>query len=269
MTLTDQIGNPIELSQSPSRIISLVPSITETLCDLGMAPFLVGRTKFCIHPSPFINSIPKVGGTKNINIDKVKSLKPDIIFANKEENLKEQILELSHIPTYTSDINTLDSVINFMVDLSIIYKKNEAIQEKVKSTVANIKLSRSNYVASLNNKNNKVIYLIWKDPYMTVGGDTFINAMLEECGLINIYRKMKRYPEISLEEIKKNKCDFILLSSEPYPFAKKHIKEFSVLLPDKDVFLVDGEMFSWYGTRILKSYKYFELLSTKLSNSKS
>ena len=266
MTLTDQIGNPIELSKSPSRIISLVPSITETLCDLGMASFLVGRTKFCIHPSPFINSIPKVGGTKNINIDKVKALKPDIIFANKEENQKEQILELSHIPTYTSDIHNLDSVINFMLDLAIIYQENDAIQEKVKSAIADIKLSKSKYVTSLN-KNNKVIYLIWKDPYMTIGGDTFINAMLAECGLINIYRKMKRYPEISIEEIKKSKCDFILLSSEPYPFAKKHIREFSVLLPDKDVFLVDGEMFSWYGTRLLKSYKYFELLSAKLSNS--
>ena len=235
------------------RIISLVPSITKTLFDLGLGNHdLVGRTKFCIHPENLVKNIPIVGGTKNLNIDNIKSLKPDLILANKEENTKEQIEELQQFfRVWVSDISNLKDNENFLWELGMTLKQNkkaEEINKKIESIFIQFK----------GNQTKKVAYLIWQNPYMTIGGDTFIDEILEKIGFENIFKDQKRYPEINLEDIKD--ADYLFLSTEPFPFNEKHVLELQELLPKMKILLVDGEAFSWFGSHIAEYKKYYQTL---------
>ena len=238
------------------KIISLVPSITETLFDFGLtADEVIGRTKFCIHPSDLVKNVEVIGGTKNLNIEKIKSLKPDLIIANKEENEKLQVEELmKDFKVWVTDIETLEDNQDFISDLgTLLNKENLALDfnQKIASVFTNIKLSDS----------TKVAYLIWKTPYMTVGSDTFINEVLVRSGFENLFKDRTRYPEISVEELKD--ADLIFLSSEPFPFQQKHIDELQIELPNKEIVLVDGEAFSWFGTHLMKVADYLKELSSK------
>ena len=238
------------------KIISLVPSITETLFDFGLtADEVIGRTKFCIHPSDLVKNVEVIGGTKNLNIEKIRSLKPDLIIANKEENEKLQVEELmKDFKVWVTDIETLEDNQDFISDLgTLINKENLALDfnQKIASVFTNIKVSDS----------KKVAYLIWKNPYMTVGSDTFINEVLVRLGFENLFKDRTRYPEISVEELKD--ADLIFLSSEPFPFQQKHIDELLLELPDKEMILVDGEAFSWFGTHLMKVGDYLKELSSK------
>lgn len=238
------------------KIISLVPSITETLFDFGLtADEVIGITKFCIHPSDLVKNVEVIGGTKNLNIEKIRSLKPDLIIANKEENEKLQVEELmKDFKVWVTDIETLEDNQDFISDLGIlINKENLALDfnQKIASVFTNIKVSDS----------KKVAYLIWKNPYMTVGSDTFINEVLVRLGFENLFKDRTRYPEISVEELKD--ADLIFLSSEPFPFQQKHIDELLLELPDKEMILVDGEAFSWFGTHLMKIGDYLKELSSK------
>ncbi len=252
MYFTDQLNRSIELAAAPQRIVSLVPSQTELLFDLGLDERVIGITKFCVHPKEWHQSKTRVGGTKNVNIEKVISLKPDLIIANKEENLKADIEALETIaPVWISDINNLETALTMILAIGEI--TNTTAKSKSLVNTINIEFEALNTF-----QNPKTcIYLIWQNPYMTVGADTFINDMFKYCKLENVFANKTRYPEISITEMHAANPEVVLLSSEPYPFKQKHIDELQQYLPNAKIVLVDGEMFSWYGSRLAKAAKYF------------
>mgnify|MGYP000462866516 CR=1 FL=1 len=245
MQVWDDLGKEITIESPPKRIVSLVPSQTETLSDLGLDSEVLGITKFCVHPEPWLQEKTLIGGTKNPNIEKIRQLKPDLVIANKEENLKNHVQEIEEFaPVYTTDVSDYKSALKMILNLGILTGKeaeakewNQKIQDKFKNKASQL---------------GSAIYLIWANPYLSVGGDTFINSMLQKYGFQNLLQDENRYPEISKEAIIDLKPDYLLLSSEPYPFASKHLLEWKSILPQTEVFLVDGEKFSWYGTRMGK-----------------
>ncbi|MGN6166517.1 MAG: ABC transporter substrate-binding protein [Flavisolibacter sp.] len=266
----DQLNRTIELNSVPNKIISVVPSQTELLFDLSLNEQVIGITKFCVHPQQWFETKTRVGGTKNLHLEKIKQLKPDLIIANKEENVKEQIETLAKdFPVWISDINNLHDALQMMNAIGAITgKQNEAekLNTGIKTNFASLtsnKVSNERlHVEQLQTQNSKLktAYLIWKDPYMTVGGDTFINDMLNYAGFENIFSQLSRYPQITIEQLRVANCQLLLLSSEPFPFKQKHIDELKDQLPNTKITLADGEMFSWYGSRLLKAPAYFKEL---------
>lgn len=243
------------MNGKPQRIVSVVPSQTELLYDLGLDDRVVGITKFCVHPKDWFQGKVRVGGTKKLHIDKIIELQPDLIIANKEENEKSQIEELQrYFPVWVSDISTLEEALKMIVAVGEITGAGDKA-----STIID-KISTGFLQLRPINPKLKAVYLIWRDPYMTIGEDTFIHEMLDRCGFQNCFAKQERYPSIDLEDIKAAHPDIILLSSEPYPFKEKHVAELQKFLPETKVVLVDGEMFSWYGSRLMKAPGYFHQL---------
>lgn len=258
MKILDQLNRPVVLEEPPRRIVSLVPSQTELLYDLGLDEEVLGITKFCVHPSHWLKSKTVVGGTKQHHFDKIAALKPALIIANKEENTKENIEQLSaDYPVYVSDVSDLKSALAMIGDLGRLCARKEkgialcsAIEEKI-----------NNYLPPPNQK-YRVLYLIWQEPFMAAGSDTFISAMLKAAGYENAISE-KRYPKLSREEITQIKPDHIFFSSEPFPFAAKHLATFKNEFGADQLHLVDGEMFSWYGSRLLKAVDYWSELVIK------
>ncbi|MDZ4838736.1 MAG: helical backbone metal receptor [Bacteroidota bacterium] len=249
----DQTGRIIISEKYPSRIISLVPSITELLYDFGLHQNIVGRTHFCIHPSDKVKDAKRIGGTKTVNLLKVKELMPDLIIANKEENVKEQVEELAkYFPTYISDINTVAEAYTMMLDLGTLTNKREKATSLVNSIKRNF-----HKIDTLHNET--VLYLIWKNPYMSIGCDTFINDMLSKVGYQNVLLYHTRYPKLSIQDIVELNPENVFLSSEPFPFTDIHISELQQILPNSKISLVDGEMFSWYGSRMHHFLNYINL----------
>ena len=259
---TDQLGQQITIIYPPKRIISLVPSQTELLFDLGLDKEVIGLTKFCIHPIEKFAERTKVGGTKKLNIEKIRSMQPDLIIGNKEENQREQIEELMReFPVWMSDIYTLEDAKKTILEIGeLVDRSPEAAYLNHLITAGFNDLQT---LAVQNGLNKKVAYLIWKDPYMLVGGDTFIDHILALNGLSNVVKE-KRYPEIDLNKLNGLKPDLVFLSSEPYPFKEKHMEEIKTAVPDAKVMIVDGEMFSWYGSRLVKSVQYLFQLQKNL-----
>lgn len=239
------------------KIVSLVPSITEALFDLGLTENeVIGRTKFCIHPQDKVKNVAVIGGTKNINIDKIKALQPDLILANKEENIKEQVEALmDDFKVTVTNVETIEDNYYLLKNLGRLLGKEERAQ------LFNLKiydiLNQTKLETPL-----KAAYLIWNNPYMTVGSDTFIHKILTEIGFENIFRNQTRYPVITSEDLAD--ADVIMLSSEPFPFKEKHIQEVKAIYPDKKIMIVDGEAFSWYGTHIAKCEVYFKELLAEI-----
>jgi ABC-type Fe3+-hydroxamate transport system substrate-binding protein len=270
---TDQLNRKIKLSSPPKRIISLVPSQTELLYDLGLRDEVIGITKFCVHPEEWFRSKTRIGGTKKYDFDKIKILAPDLIIGNKEENEKDQIEELmKHYNVWMSDIYRLKDAFEMITQVgALVGKKEEAINLKLQiesefSRFENeIKLEHATFLRKQGKKAGTA-YFIWRNPYMVAGHDTFINEMMKCCGFENVFtNKDSRYPEISVEELKNANPGLILLSSEPYPFREKHIDEILQILPDTKIHIVDGEIFSWYGSRLLKAPDYFKRLLQTLN----
>jgi ABC-type Fe3+-hydroxamate transport system substrate-binding protein len=259
LVFTDQLGRTILLQNFPKRIISIVPSQTELLYDLGLDAEVIGITKFCVRPEKWFSNKTRIGGTKQLNLKIIHELKPDIIIANKEENTKEQIDELEkYFPVWISDIKTLNDA------LAMIFSVGEitGMQTAAKKIIS---LINKNF-AGLKPKTKKIktAYFIWRDPYMATGGDTFINEMMSYCGFDNIFANVERYPEINIEELSEKNCKLLLLSCEPFPFKQKHIEELKSQLPGVKIILVDGEMFSWYGSRLIHAPLYFSQLLAEM-----
>lgn len=258
MMYTDQLNREIQLKKTPTRIVSLVPSQTELLVDLGLEASIVGVTKFCVHPKHLRMSKAVIGGTKQINIEKIRALKPDIILCNKEENTKAIIESLDSMALiHISDIYNLEDCFELIKMYGEIFK----VKEKATALIVNIQNERDTFQRRFqNNENLKVAYFIWKNPWMVAASSSFIDVMIREAGFKNSFEDEKRYPEISLDNSKLKDADLIFLSSEPFPFKENHILELQTQIPNAIIKIVDGELFSWYGSRLLKSYTYFEKL---------
>lgn len=257
MKFIDQTGYELRLSANPTRIISVVPSQTELLFDLGLDKEVVGITKFCLHPEAWFRSKERVGGTKKLDIGKIRALKPDLVIANKEENTREDIEDIrSFCPVWTSDIADIEDALEMIGRVAeLVGRQVEGLelQEEISSTFKNIP-----------SFGLKAAYLIWKDPYMAAGGLTYISSMMQACGLTNVFMDRTRYPKISIRDLHAAQPDLLLLSSEPYPFKLNDLQELHQVLQNVKIVLVDGEMFSWYGSRM----KYFCDYVTKILESK-
>lgn len=262
-TYTDQIGNTITLSATPMRIISLVPSQTELLFDLGLEDKLVGITKFCVHPYHLKSTKKVIGGTKKVHFEKIRLLQPDIIIANKEENTEEMVETLREIaPVWVSNVITIQDSLDMITEFGKIFSVRTKAQnwiDKIEYGVADVKKFMQDYPVQ------KVAYIIWKEPYMAAGGDTFINEMLKLNNFTNIYESRGRYPEIIIQKMRiQGDPDVVFLSSEPYPFKEEDAFEVGRFTHHAKTVFVDGEMFSWYGTRMIKAFEYFKRLHERI-----
>jgi len=244
----------LKVSIIPKRIISLVPSITELLFYIGLGDKIVGLTNYCKYPEKEIANITKVGGTKTIDFEAIESLNPDLIIAIKEENQKEEVLKLSkNYNVFIGDLTDFNSALLLITEIGEICK----VEKQAKQLVDNIESKFS----KVNNKEIKTCcYLIWDKPIMTIGNDTFISSMLEKAGFNNVFSDLQSYPQITESNILEKKPEYIFLSSEPFKFTKKHRKIYQEKFPKSKVVLVDGEMFSWYGNRMLLAPDYFKKL---------
>jgi ABC-type Fe3+-hydroxamate transport system substrate-binding protein len=256
---TDQVGRSVSISKFPRKIISLVPSQTELLYDLALDAGVTGITKFCCHPTHWFRNKTRIGGTKSINIELIENLAPDLLLANKEENRREQIETLSaNYPVWVSDVHDLHTAYEMIRMVGTITGKDVKAAEIIKTIQARFQSIRPSV------KKQKVCYLIWQQPYMTIGGDTFINFMLQQCGFENIFAGFSRYPTVTINDIAQAECDLVLLSSEPFPFKESHAQKLQETVPGIRAVCVDGELFSWYGSRLLKAPDYFQSLIDKL-----
>jgi len=258
---TDQLGRNITLDHFPQRIISLVPSQTELLYYLSLRDETIGITKFCIHPDTWFRTKTRVGGTRDIKPDIVRKLQPDLIIANKEENQKDQVEALAqHYPVWVSDINNLSDALDMIRSVGKLTGRETAaisLADEIHRRFASLSLPSISPAP-------RTAYFIWRNPWMVAGGDVFIHDMLQKAGFDNIFGAQKRYPSIELETLARLDCKMVLLSSEPYPFSEKHIDEIRAVLPEADIRLVDGEMFSWYGSRLLEAPAYFQELRGRM-----
>ncbi|TCI85558.1 ABC transporter substrate-binding protein [Tenacibaculum sp. M341] len=263
MKISDQLNRELNILNTPKRIVSLVPSLTELLFDLGLEEQIVGLTKFCIHPYHLKQTKTIVGGTKKIKLDVIKDLKPDIILCNKEENTEEIVNSCNEISiVHVSNIFTLDDVFELIEQYGLIFScRTEAskIYQKLKFKINDFK----NFVNSYDSKT--VAYFIWRNPWMAAGNNTFINHLLELNKFDNIYKNKERYPEIQLKKIRlEGDPEIVFLSSEPYPFKEEHAFEVGRCTHHAKTVFVDGELFSWYGSRLLKSFDYFKKLHQRI-----
>lgn len=257
MQVTDQTGSLVVLSRPVRRIVSLVPSQTELLADLSLDNQVVGVTRFCVHPENWFRTKTRVGGTKQVHLDRVRSLAPDLIIANKEENVKEQVEALAaEFPVWVSDVNDLPSALSMIRDIGLLTDR----EQPAAHIAGNIAAEFAKLPPVLP---KKAAYLIWKEPYMVAGGDTFINDMLTRAGFENVFASQKRYPAVSEEALLNSDAEVFLFSSEPYPFRPPHLAPFQ--RSGRPCLLVDGELFSWYGSRLLQAPAYFSILQQQIS----
>lgn len=268
---TDQMGRIVALNSVPERIVSLVPSITELLFDLGLGARVKGVTKFCIHPAAAREKAMIVGGTKSVKSDRIEEINPDLIIGSKEENTKEVIEKLEqHYPVWMSDVRSVKDGIELIRHIGIICGSEKA-SEKLADEVNHAFLSlREKWVEA---DKPKAAYLIWNDPLMVCGRDNFIESVLEYAGIQNVFSAVSnlsggttRYPAISSTDLMQSRPDWILLSSEPYPFKEKHIREFEAMIPKARVLLIDGEMCSWYGSKMRLMPAYLNDLRQRMSS---
>lgn len=262
-TLTDQLGTIHTFENTPKLIVSLVPSQTELLYDLGLEDSIVGITKFCIHPEHLKSSKTIAGGTKEVDLDKIRALQPDIIICNKEENTQEMVVALRQIcPVWVTDIYSIEDNFQMITDFGQLFD----CVSKAQDWIAKITDAWNDFKVFVKNKPiYKVSYFIWRKPYMVAGANNFINELLKQNHYGNIYdADLGRYPVIDLEDLASRNPDIILLSSEPYPFKEKHVLEIQQSVPSAKIILVDGEMFSWYGSRLLRAFEYFKKTHHKI-----
>lgn len=256
---TDQMGNIIHLQGKPRRIISLVPSQTELLFDLGLDEDIVGITDYCIHPADKCETKTKIGGPKSVDFAEIDKLQPDLIIANKEENNQEDIEKLQELyPVWMSDIYTLNDALAMIDGVgNLVGRVGEALR-----IIGRIRDSLEHF----DNLDITVAYFIWQNPYMVAGSNTFIDEMIKRCGLINVFNELPRYPAVTEDQIMEAQPDAILLCSEPYLFTDKHVDEFQEKFPFARAVIVDGEIFSWYGSRLQYAGDSFKSLRQKLTD---
>jgi ABC-type Fe3+-hydroxamate transport system substrate-binding protein len=252
----DQMGREVRFAYPPLRIVSLVPSQTELLVDLGLQKQLEGVTKFCTHPSNARHMARVIGGTKNFDFAKIKETRPDLVIGNKEENYQEGIAELAqHYPVWMSNVTDLPEALDMIRRIGAITGKTH-LAEPLAATINN------GFDQLLAPTLVPAAYFIWRKPYMVAASGTFIDDMLRRAGFSNVFAHLGRYPEVTPEQLAQAAPARIFLSSEPYPFKEKHLAEFHEICSAAQVQLVDGELFSWYGSRLRLSAAYFQTLGS-------
>ena len=241
----DALGRSVELAAPPRRVVSLVPSQTELLADLGLDAEVVGLTRFCVRPAGWKAAKTIVGGTKTVDVGRVRGLAPDLVVANKEENVREQVEAVAAFcPVYVTDVADVAGAVAMVRAVGAAVGRGGAA-DRIADEVA------AGFAAlAAPPRPVRALYLIWRDPWMTVGGDTIVSDVMGRGGLENVAADRDRYPALTDDEVRALAPDAVLLSSEPYPFATKHLAEVQALVPGARVVLVDGEAFSWYGSRL-------------------
>jgi ABC-type Fe3+-hydroxamate transport system substrate-binding protein len=262
----DAAGQIHAACEGEPRIVSLVPSITELVCALGLANRLVGRTGFCVHPRAELRQVPKVGGTKDVDLDKVRQLEPTHIIVNVDENTKETADALSAFVPHlivTHPLGPLDNPPLYRLLGGIFRRESEGEQLAVSFTAAYDNAAK----ACEDCERHFVLYLIWKQPWMTVSRDTYISRTLAVFGFDTVpATSTTRYPEIEVPAAARD-AQFVLLSTEPYRFGTKDVASLRAMpgFANKRIELVDGEMTSWYGPRAIAGLEYLLKLRERLS----
>jgi ABC-type Fe3+-hydroxamate transport system substrate-binding protein len=253
MTVTDQMGRRVTLRVPATRIVSVVPSQTELLAHLGLEDSVAGITKFCVHPARWHRDKTRVGGTKKLDLEKIRALAPDLILANKEENTQQDLEALMEdFPVWISDIRCLAQATEMIGHVGVLTGRVPEARETARQVTEGFERLSAGTPRLL-----PVAYFIWRDPWMVAGGDTFIDDMLFRAGFQNCFGSLSRYPVIGPSTAA---GAVMLLSSEPYPFREQHAAELRERVPGCEIRFVDGEMFSWYGSRLLQAPGYFREL---------
>ncbi|MCF8218463.1 MAG: helical backbone metal receptor [Bacteroidales bacterium] len=253
---TDDLREDIQLEAVPQRIVSLCPSVTETLVKLGLKEELAGRTSYCYRPVGEIEDVEKIGGPKELDFQAIETAKPDLIFAVKEENDRNQIQKLrENYPVFVFDVNTYAEALDMIIRIGEMTEKQEKAVElsdqidKAFAQIPQLEVPRT------------FLYLVWKDPLMAAGKRTFINSVLSSHGFINCMDPfIQRYVTLNIEVFKKLKFEVAFLPSEPMEFNEEDKKDILAFFPEADVRLVDGESFSWFGYRMLHAAEYLTKL---------
>lgn len=262
--LQDAIGQPHQPVAGTPRIVSLVPSLTELVCALGLADRLVGRTGFCIHPRSVVRSIPKVGGTKDVDLERVRALAPSHLLVNIDENERPTVDALRpHVGAVvvTHPIEVEDNLALYRL-FGGLFDRLPAAQALGARLQAALDTLRAERFAPL-----RVLYLIWRDPWMTVGPQTYIARMLAQSGLQAVAPAVpERYPVVDPDRFTPDAYDLVLLSSEPYRFTDKHCEALRAdpQFGGRPVFLIDGEMTSWYGSRAVEGLDYLRAFRQRI-----
>lgn len=251
-SVQDALGRTVTYAYPPKRIVSLCPGITDTLFALNLQGEVVGRTRFCIHPAPEVKTVKAVAGTKDIKLEAILALQPDLIIAEKEENTKEIVETLEqHVPVYVAEVQSVEESYTMIQNLGDITNRKQQSEELISSI-------QDGFNSLQGITSGSALYVIWKKPYMAAGDTTYIHSLLEKLGFQNTIAEFPgRYPQLTTQNIQQANPDLVLLASEPYPFKEKHIPEFQEMLPNSKILPIDGEMF-WYGPRMLEAASYFK-----------
>ena len=249
MVAVDDRGIPLTMEGTPQRIVSLVPSLTETLVDLGAEDRIVGLTKFCVRPDHLRRERTRIGGTKGVNLGAIMDLQPDLVLANLEENDAQDVmaLEIAGIPCWVCDVRSVERAFQLLADLGQLVGCDQAGQEMSRDVRASWKAGQATFSPPFKN----VAYAVWRDPWMWAGTDAYIQDVLRWWGWLP-WPELPRYPEGDMAEIINAGVEGVLLPSEPFPFKEVHLEECAGLRGH----LVDGEMFSWYGSRMVHVPSY-------------
>lgn len=260
LEVTDALGRAVALPAAPQRIVSLVPSLSELLAHLDLDVQTVGITRFCVLPPEWKQTKTVVGGTKQVRAERVAELQPDLILANKEENTRQDVEALAALaPVYVTDVATVEQAMAMIRAVGSLVDRADAADRlagAVDAEFATLSAMRPLRIA----------YLIWREPLMVAGGGTFIDDVLRRGSYENVFRERPRYPEVSLDALRAAAPEVLLLSSEPFPFQEKHALQLRAELPHVRTQLVDGQLFSWYGSRIRETPAYLRELREELAS---
>ena len=255
MTVFDDLGRKIDFERPPETVVSLVPSLTKTLSDLGLGEKLAAVTRFCKYPQELVQTLPKIGGPQKVDTQKILGINPGVVLSVKEENNREQVLQLAEkIPVVVFNIRNIDDALRMITTLGRLF----SVETKAHTITSRIKKGLANTVFPT--KRLTVLYLIWKKPWMAAGKDTFIGSMLQAAGFENLANG--RYPEVN--ETMMRRASVIMLATEPYPFKEAERKQLAERFPRQKVLIVEGEIFTWFGSYMLNAASYLTKLIEKL-----
>ena len=245
----DALGRKVEIARPPRRIVSLVPSLTEALFAFGLAERVAGVTRYCVEPAEARRK-PRVGGTKNVDVAKVSAIEPDLVLANVEENTRDDVdaLIAAGLPVFVTYPRTVAGAIAELRELATMTGGDEAARPIIVGAEEAVAVAEA---ANERRKALRTFCPIWRNPWMTIGPDTYMHDFLRVCGAENIYgQSAERYPAIELAAVAEHWPEVVLLPDEPYRFGRKHVPEVIEALGDVRTYLVDGKSLCWYGPRI-------------------